>query len=441
MRRQEFPIDNKRMGGMNKREWIGACLVIAALVTGCHSGGTNQNSTNLRAVNAVIDAEPLDVFVDSNKCASAVAAGGVSGYCNFDAGNRNVSVKSTTLGTVLANTTLSFGSDANETIVFYGRRSGIQQTVLVDDTPTPPSGQLTIRAADFSPEASAVDVYLVTSSDISSIAPTIPSAAYPVATAYVQIAPGSYQIIVTTAGTKDILFQAPARAFTAGSQLTLLILPSLGGKLVNAMLLSAGSGASGTFIANAVGRLKAVNAIPGSTTLNFKADGTVLLFNVPFAAASSYVQLASGSRALAIEPSSAPGSNLASATQTIDPAKDYTMVAVNPLGQPAIVVFTDDNTVPATNLAKVRFANVMTGSTAVDVLVNFASQTTGLAPRTASPYFSLAAATSYTVAFTTQGGTTVIATFDTAALDNGAVYTIYLFGSPSAPQPIVVKDR
>jgi hypothetical protein len=441
MRRQEFPIDNKRICGMNKREWIGACLVIAALVTGCNSGGRNQNSTDLRTVNAVVDAEPLDVLIDSNTCSTAVALGAVSGSCEFDAGNRQLRVRSNTLGTVLVDRSVSFGSDTSETLVLYGRRTSIQTLVLVDDTPTPTPGKLKIRVADLSPEASAVDLYLVTSPDISSTAATLSSAAFPLATDYVEIAPGSYQVIVTTAGTKDVIFQSPARDFAAGAKLTLLVFPSLGGKLVNAMLLSAGSGASGTFLANGSGRLKAVNAIPDSNPLNFKADGTVLLSNVPFANASSYVALPSGSRTLAIEPSSVPGSSLASVTQTIDPAKDYTMVAVNPLSQAGIVVFTDDNTAPATNFARVRFANVMTGSTAVDVLVNFASQTTNLTPRTASAYYSLAAATTYTVTFTTQGGTTALASLDTGALDNGAVYTIYLFGAPSAPQPVVVKDR
>ena len=70
----------------------------------------------------------------------------------------------------------------------------------------------------------------------------------------------------------------------------------------------------------------------------------------------------------------APSFSIAAVVSQIGAAKDYTVVAVNKLGQVQLVAFADDNTLPAGALAKLRFANAMVDSGTVDVLVNFASQ-------------------------------------------------------------------
>ena len=92
-------------------------------------------------------------------------------------------------------------------------------------------------------------------------------------------------------------------------------------------------------------------------------------------------------------------------------------------------------------LAKLRFANAMVGSAGTDVLVNFASQTTGLAYTSASAYYSLGPSTSYTITFTTPGGVTALATLSGVEIDAGGVYTAYLLGTTTAPQARLVRDR
>jgi hypothetical protein len=89
-----------------------------------------------------------------------------------------------------------------------------------------------------------------------------------------------------------------------------------------------------------------------------------------------------------------------------------------------------------------RFVN-MRDAGAVDVLVNFATQATGVAPRSASGYISLAAGTTttYTVSFATPGGVAVVGAIDTGALDAGAVYSVYLFGNSASAQIRLVRDR
>ena len=95
--------------------------------------------------------------------------------------------------------------------------------------------------------------------------------------------------------------------------------------------------------------------------------------------------------------------------KTLDPARDYTLVAVGTLASPGIVAFADDNTLPGTGLAKIRFGNLLADGTPVDALLNFASRATGIAARSVSDYYQVSPATDYTITFTTQGGVNVLA--------------------------------
>src|SRR6185369_4689252 len=119
-------------------------------------------------------------------------------------------------------------------------------------------------------------------------------------------------------------------------------------------------------------------------------------------------------------------------------ARDYSMVAIGDASQPALAVLADENFVPATGTARVRFVNALSGSNTVDVLVNFASQVSGLGPRSASSYYTLGPSTTYTITFANPGGIGVIATLTPLEIDAGLVYSVYLLGSPAAPRAILV---
>ena len=71
-------------------KWLLALLAALFLVAGCNKGGTNQNSTDLRALNVVVDAEPLDVLVDNDVKFAAVASGATTDFTNFDSGTRKL---------------------------------------------------------------------------------------------------------------------------------------------------------------------------------------------------------------------------------------------------------------------------------------------------------------------------------------------------------------
>lgn len=429
---------------MRKLWWL-AALWVTIVLSGCHNGGHAQNSADMRAVNAVIDSDPLDVLVGGNVKINALAYGTTSSFAEFGSGSQDVSVRSTPTQATLFDKTFSFNEGANNTLFVYGSRTSVSALLLADDITSPDtapaSGNFKIRAVGASPDSGPVDLYITPTSDISNAAATVASVLLSNVSGYAELPAATDVLTFTIAGTKDVLFQSAPTALAAGTAYAVAVLPSGGGKLANALLLAQGPNGSGTLLSNPSGRIKAVNAVPDSTQFNFLADGTTLLSSVPFAGASSYVPLASGTRTLQLEASNVPGSVVASLPLQVNPARDYTVVAVNSLAQAQLVAFTDDNTLPATGFAKLRFANALVGSSGTDVLVNFAAQASGLAYKSASSYYTFAPATNYTITFDTPGGVSVIATLTPAELDAGGVYTAWLLGTSSSPRVLLVRDR
>lgn len=418
-----------------------ALFAVALIAAGCHSGGTNQNSTNMRALNAIVDAEPLDVLVDADVKFSAVAPNKATSYANFSSGGRELVIRSNTNQAVLYDKTgFNFPSDSNGTLLMFGHRSAVNAIFLQDDTTSPSSGHARVRFVGLSPDTGNVDVYLTTGSALTGPA-FVSGAAAGVVTTAGEVTGGTYQILVTTAGTNDILFQSTtAFNFASGNNYTIAATPSLGGKLVNAVVIEPGTSGNVTFLTNPISRIKGVNAIPDSSGINFKTDGTVILTSVPYTGVSSYVNSAGGSHNLQIEQSNVPGTNIASLTATLSSARDYTLLASGTTAAPKLTLITDDNSPPSAGNVKIRFVNALAGSN-TDALLNFASQAQGIAPNAASAYYTVAANTNYTITFTTPGGVTVIASLSGVELDAGNVYSAYVFGTTSNAQAKLIRDR
>ena len=422
-----------------KITWIAAALCALALVSGC-KGSHNQNSTTMRALQAVPDAEPLDILVDSDVKASALSLGATSSNISFDSGTRDVQIRSSTSQSILSDKQLSFASGVTSTLFVYGKRAAIATELLSDDTTSIDSGQLRIRLVNLAGDTGPVDLYLTPAGQNISVSPVlIPSTGYGSASGSVEIAPASLAVTITSAGTQDILFTSTPQTFAAGSYVTIVVVPTLGGKLVNVSLINQSSG--GTFLQNTNSRVKAVNGIINSTNVNFKIDNAPILVNVPFAAGSNYITTPSGAHTLQVEQSSVPGTNITSAAVTLASARDYSALSMGTLAAASLVTFQDDNSLPATGFCKLRFVNGLADGTSVDVQLNFATQVSQLPSANASTYFQVAPSTTYTFTYSTGGGVQVIATLTPVELDTPGIYTSYVVGTVSNAKIIVVRER
>jgi len=359
---------------MRHAAWIAPALVALGVLGGC-GGNHNQNTAQVRMLNAVVDAEALGMLIDDGAKATGVALGSTSSFTEANSGTRDVKIVSATTAAVLLEKSLAFPDGTNDTVLVYGRRATMQASVLADETTTISSGHLRVRVVNLAPDTGSVDVYIGTG-DISTLPAAIIGAAAGNVTASAEVSPGSAPITITTSGTQDVLFTSAAQTFAAGQYMTIVVVPTPGGHLVNAITMV--QGGATTFLQNPVSRVKATNGIADAAAgFNFRVDGSPLLLNVPFTGSSSYINVASGSHTLQLEPANVPGTTAASATTTLNGATDYSVVALGTSSSPKLTVIADDNSAPGTGLAKVRFVNA--GSTPVDVQVNFASEVSNLA--------------------------------------------------------------
>jgi hypothetical protein len=421
------------------KTFLAALLACVAVLAGCNSNGRIQNTTDLRAINAIAEAEPVDILIEGDTKLGSVAFASTTPYTTFTAGNANVKVRSTTTQAVLVDTQYGLGNAVRNTVIAYGKRDAAATLLLAEDTIRPAGGRARVRVAQLAPDGGTIDVYL-TAGDAAIGSPLTTAVPYPQVTAPSEVTAGNYKIVFTATGTTDVLFVSPApRAFQDGGNYTILAMPSKGGKLLNALFLEQGTG-GGTYIANTFSRLKAVNGIPG-TMLNLKLDGAVALSQITFTGASSYLTTNAGAHTVAFEAANVPGVNLVSQALTLDAARDYTIVAGGTSAAPRLLALTDDNSIPASGYAKVRYLNLLVDGATVDVLFNAASQASGLAPFVVSSYFLTLPGTGLTIAFTTPGGVTTIAAVVNAQIDAGGVYTAYLFGTSASPQALLVRDR
>ncbi|HSW84696.1 MAG TPA: DUF4397 domain-containing protein, partial [Usitatibacter sp.] len=416
---------------MRHAAWIASALIALGVLGGC-KGSHNQNSAQARMLNAVVDAEPLNMNVDDSAKATGVALGSASSFTEITSGTRDVKIVSSTTQAVLLEKSLAFQDGTNDTVLVYGKRASMLASILTDETTVISSGHLRVRVVNLAPDTGIVDVY-IGAGDISTLPAAIPGAGAGNVTASAEISPGAAPVTITISGTQDVIFTSAPQTFTAGTYVTVIVVPSAGGKLVSAILLTQGGGT--TFLQNPIARVKATNAIGDSAAgYNFRADGAPVLLNVPFAASSTYINIASGNHTLQLEASNVPGTIAASLTKSLDGAHDYSLVALGTSAAPQLTAITDDNSSPPTGLAKLRFINAMSGSSAVDVQVNFAGELSGLAFGTASSYYNVAPSLTYTITFASPGGLSVLATATPIEIDNGGVYTAYLMGASGAPQ-------
>lgn len=420
--------------------WMALAIVVGVLMGGCKPTEKSDNTGEARLLHAVLDAEALDVVVGDQSKATGLALGGITGYVEVPKGSQTTSIKSSTNGALLLEKAVTYTEKA-QTLAIYGKRSAMQTAVLADEVSDPASGKHKVRAVGLSPDAGAVDLY-VTGADLSTVPANISGIGYASSTDFIELSEGEARFAFTAAGTKDVLYESSTQRFSAGGKTTLVVFPSTGGKLVNAMQLAAGSGAGAALLANTRSRVKAVNANPASVGYNFFASGSTLLSNVPYRSASSYVTTAAGAGTIRIEAPNVPGSSVASTSLTLAAAQDYTLLAVSDGGTIRLVTLADNNTLPTGGKAKVRFVNALAGSTAVDALVDFASRAAGIPPHSASGYVEFVAGDAYNVTFTTPGGVSTIAALSSVQWVSSGVYTMYVLGNPGGSVEVrLVRDR
>jgi hypothetical protein len=224
------------------------------------------------------------------------------------------------------------------------------------------------------------------------------------------------------------------RAKNISSFLTVLVLT-----VAFALVAGCGSGNNDTVNTPGTGRVRVVHASPDAPNVDVYVDNQRVLSNVPYQAASGYLPLNAGAHLVRVTPANSETAVI-SATITVTPNTDYTVLAVGRVANIEPLVLTDDNSAPGAGNIKVRLVHASPAAEAASVDIYVTAPTTDIATtaptlssipfKAASGYLSVPAG-SYRVRVTPAGSKTVVIDTGAIALSAGAIRTGVAVGDPA----------
>jgi hypothetical protein len=205
-------------------------LFLAALTLSLVACGDDDGKAQLRVVHASPDAPNVDVSVDAKAVLTNVAYGTASAYLPVKSGSRKIDVAPTGTTTNVIDVTPDLKDKAAYTVLAANLVANIEPVLLTDDNTPPSAGNVKVRIVHGAPSAGPVDVYVTApGDDLTTATPTLSNVAFKVASDYLSVPAGSYQIRVTVAGTKTVAIDSGTVALTAGQIRTVVALDAVGG--------------------------------------------------------------------------------------------------------------------------------------------------------------------------------------------------------------------
>jgi hypothetical protein len=220
---------------------LAAVLICAGsilLAAGCGSGGSRfryiQASTGAQS-------QAVDLDVDNNKVLTAVGFGTAGTYQGISSGSHLFEVFLTgTTTNPFFNASFSVNKGDN-TIVSNGPFSQMAMNVFSDDNVVPASGNVKLKFIHVAPSAGSVDIYVISpGTGIGGLSPQLSGLIYQHNNEISSITAGSYEVIMTQAGTQNPISGLDITyTWTAGQVRTIVILDSpSGGSPFSQLVLS-----------------------------------------------------------------------------------------------------------------------------------------------------------------------------------------------------------
>jgi hypothetical protein len=395
----------------------------------------------VRTINVVVGAPTIQVTANGATTWPAVPYAAATPFTDLD--NVSTTFVATLPGAAspLAQTTYTLSGESTYTLIVYGTTQEPSVAVLPDTPFEPGGGRSQLRLAQAAPGIGAVDLYLTTPGQTfdSTVAPSFASVAFGGATNYIQFGSGTYQVRITVAGTQAVLYDSGLHAFSDNTSTDVILYAVTSGRLPNALFADANGALQNQTVNNALAGVKFVAAAPQSGALNVVVDGTTLVSGLAYGQASTYASVAAAGHSISFEAAATPGAPIATATPTLAPATDTTIVATGLPGSTQAFTLNDDNVPPRAGQARARFVNAGIDVGPVDVRVDNVKLASAIAPNAASGYVQIAAGT-HEIAFVDSANGAPLATLSGVALNDGTTTTAVFAGTRDAPTAFTTQD-
>jgi hypothetical protein len=432
---------------MNSRTCILLLCLLSLTVASCSKSGGGSSGARIRVVNAIPNAPAISLTLDTD---SALVTGlqfqQLTQYLGTGSGSREFKVSANGGASNVIDTTLNLNSGTDYTYIVFGPVAAATGLLIADSgLANPNSGNFSFRAANTAAGVGNIDVYLTPpGTDLNTTSPTVGNVAYGNLSGIATVAKGTYEVRITAANTKDVIYDTGATAFADQAKAEVVAWTKGSSRLVNAALLQIDNTGTGQVNDNLLAEFKVTNASSVASPLNVAVDGNLVLSNIPYTGVSNYTAVGAGPHTFTVQATATPGADLLSLPATLDSATDTSLVLSGPAGALLPLVLQDNNLPPPAARAHVRFVNTSPDFAALDVYVNFSKQVSGLATNSASGYIELTGDTTigtiYEFDFNTAGTVTPVLKLPNIPIIGNKVYTIYVVGPATAPLGVVAKD-
>lgn len=423
---------------LSRRAALGTLAASGLALAGC--GGGN-GSARLRLVNASPGYASLDLYADDRLKVSAVGFLVTGDYASVEADSSiDVALKAAGASTTLSTESHNFDFDSAHTLVAYGWQGALKTALIDDDVSEPASSKTTLTVMNLATDAGALDVYLSAVGESFDLATPIASAlAGGAKSNALSAGAGDWRLRITAAGDKrDLRFDSGTLTLPGGKVATLLITPGSSGVLVHAALLLQRGGASA--LANTQARLRVVAAVGGNGRVSASAGNTDLITQALSPAIGGWHLVNAGS---AIALNLSVDGNALSVPARLAAGADHTLLVWGSAGAPQFSLVAEDNRLPlASGDAKLRLVHAVSDLAApLTLTANYNALASALPQGSVSAYTALAASTTALLEVNSPLTVTPLVSLADTTLTAQGLYSLYVFGTQAAPQPVLRKER
>lgn len=188
---------------------LGAALALLLIPAAFAQTG----SAKVRVVHASPDAPAVDVYVDGNQVLTNVPFFTASDYLDVPAGEHRFQVTPTgqPADAAVIDATATVEAGNAYTVAAVGEVANIRPAILNDNLAAPAAGKAHVRVVHASPDTPAVDVKVQGGPTL------ISNLAFPNASDYLPVDAGTYNLIVTPAGSDTVALDLSGTALQAGN--------------------------------------------------------------------------------------------------------------------------------------------------------------------------------------------------------------------------------
>ncbi len=207
---------------------LGAGALALAITAPVSADG---HEAKVRVLHGSPDAPAVDVKVDDANVLENVPFKAISDYLTVPAGTYNIKVCATGTDTCVIDADLTFEGGKMYTVAATNLLASIEAQVI-EDAPAPSADKAQARVIHFSADTPAVDVLTQDGS-----AKVVENLAYPNATGYLDLDPGSYDLKVCASADNDVCpLDPPALDLMAGNSYSVFAVGSLEGQTLDAVV-------------------------------------------------------------------------------------------------------------------------------------------------------------------------------------------------------------